>query len=64
MDPGFFHGAINSKSYVKLILSPFFDQLTADEKWYGHFMQDNAIAHTANNSMDALAYVFTKWVLS
>jgi hypothetical protein len=32
--------------------------LTEDEKTYGHFMQDSATAHTANNSMNAIAEVF------
>jgi hypothetical protein len=46
-----------------LILSPFFGQLT-DEKLHGHFMQDNATAHTANNSMIALDDVFGEQVIS
>jgi hypothetical protein len=29
---------------MRLILSPFFDQLTDEEKLKGHFMQDNATA--------------------
>jgi hypothetical protein len=37
-----------------LILSPFFDQLTDDEKSYEHFMQNNAAAQTAKNSIDAI----------
>jgi hypothetical protein len=45
---------------VRLILSPFFNQLTDEEKSYGHFMQDNATAHTANNSVVALDEVFGK----
>jgi hypothetical protein len=44
---------------VRLILSPFFGQLT-DEKLYGHFMQDNVTVHTAKNSMVALDEVFGK----
>jgi hypothetical protein len=32
--------------------------LTEDEKSYGHFMQEIATAHTANNSMNALAEAF------
>jgi hypothetical protein len=54
-----FHETINSKHYVRLILSPFFDELT-DEKLYGHFMQDNATAHTVNSSTVALDEVFGK----
>jgi hypothetical protein len=62
--PVFFHETINSERYVRLILSPFFDQLTDEEKSYGHFMQDNATAHTANNSMVALDEVFGERVIS
>jgi hypothetical protein len=32
-------------------LTPFFRELTEEEKTYGYFMQDNATAHTANHSM-------------
>jgi hypothetical protein len=39
---------------VRLILLPFFNQLIDDEKSYGHFMQDNAMAHTEKYSVDAL----------
>jgi hypothetical protein len=60
----FFHETINFKRYVRLILSPFFDQLTDEEKSYGHFMQDNATAHTANNYMVALDEVFGERVIS
>jgi thiamine phosphate synthase YjbQ (UPF0047 family) len=56
----FFHETINSKHYVTLVLSPFFDQLTDEEKSYRHFMQDNATAHTANNTMVALDEVFSE----
>jgi hypothetical protein len=45
------------------ILSSFFGQLTTEVKSYGHFMQDNATAHTANHSMDASEKVFGEWVL-
>jgi hypothetical protein len=41
-----------------LIQATFFDQLTEDKKLYQHFMQDNAIAHRVNKSMNALAEVF------
>jgi hypothetical protein len=48
--------------YIRLILSPFFSQLT-DEKTYGHFMEDNAAAHTVDNSVVALDKVFSKRVM-
>jgi hypothetical protein len=50
----------HSKHYVTFILSLFFNQ----EKLYGHFMQHNAVAHTANISMDTLDEVFTKQFIS
>jgi hypothetical protein len=53
-----FRETISSECYVRLILSPFFGQLTDEKKLYGHFMQDNATAQTANNSMVALDEVF------
>jgi hypothetical protein len=49
-----FHNIINSESYVREIPSPFFDQLTDDEESHRHFMQDNAMAHNAINSITAL----------
>jgi hypothetical protein len=39
---------------VRWTLSLFFDQLTDDEKLYGHFIQDIATARTATNSVAAL----------
>lgn len=44
----------NQFRYVGLNLSLFFEQLTSEEKTYGNFMQDNATAHIAKNSMLAL----------
>jgi hypothetical protein len=63
IQPMTFHETINSKCYVRLILSLFFSQLT-DEKSYGYFMQDNATAHTVNNSMVTLDEVFSEQVIS
>jgi hypothetical protein len=34
---------------VRLILIPFFNQLTVEEKGYWHFMQDSSTIHTANS---------------
>jgi hypothetical protein len=63
VEPVSFHETVNSDRYVRLILSPLFGQLT-DEKSYGHFMQDNATAHTANNSVVALHEAFGERVRS
>jgi hypothetical protein len=60
----FFHETVNSQRYVGLILSPFFGQLTDEEKSYGHFMQDNATAHSANKSIIALDEVFGERIIS
>jgi hypothetical protein len=56
----YFHETLNFERCARLIISPFLDQLTDEEKFYGHFMQDNATVHTAKNSMDALSEVFGK----
>lgn len=55
-----FHEIINSKCYVRLILSPFFNQLTDKEKLYGNFMLDYATAHISNKSVVASDEVFGK----
>jgi hypothetical protein len=57
LSPCLFHETVNSERYVRLILSPFFSQMT-DEKLYGHFMKDNATARTVKNSVVALDGVF------
>jgi hypothetical protein len=49
---------------MRLVLSPFFDQVTDDEKLYWNFMQNNAMACTANNSMDSLGEFFSERVIS
>jgi hypothetical protein len=35
-------------------------QLIDEEQLYGQFMQDNTVAHTANNSFDVLGEVIGK----
>lgn len=40
-----FYKIINSKLYIRLVLTLFSDR--AKKKSYGHFMQDNAIAHNS-----------------
>jgi hypothetical protein len=59
-----FQGTVNSERDVRLILSSFFEQMTDKEKSHGHFMQDNATPHTANNSMDESDEVFREQVIS
>jgi hypothetical protein len=48
IQPSSFHETVNSQRYVRLILSPFFGQLTDEEKSHG---QDNATVHIVNNFM-------------
>jgi hypothetical protein len=55
---------VNSDRYVNDILNPFFNQLTAEERQYGYFQQDNATAHTANASMVAIREVFEDRITS
>jgi hypothetical protein len=62
--PIFFHETVNSDRYVNNILNPFFNQLTAEERQYGYFQQDNAIAHAANASMVAIREVFEDRIIS
>jgi hypothetical protein len=63
--PIFFHETVNSDRYVNDILNPFFNQLTAEERQYGYFQQDNATtAHTANAAMVAIREVFDDRIIS
>jgi hypothetical protein len=50
----FFDETVNSKIYVGLILSPFFDQMASKEKSLRNFMHDNGTGQTVNNYMNAL----------
>jgi hypothetical protein len=62
--PVFFQETINSELYVKLILTPFFRELTEEEKTNGYFMQDNTTAHSANHSMNEINQLFGDRVVS
>jgi hypothetical protein len=55
---------VNSDRYVNDILNPFFNQLTAEERQYGYFQQDNSTAHTVNASMVAIREVFEDRIIS
>lgn len=46
------------------ILTPFFCELTEEDKMYCYFMQDSAMAHTANFLMTVLKVVFGKQFIS
>lgn len=58
----FFHRTIYSERYVRVSL--FFSQLDDEEKLYGNFMKGNTMAHTVNNSVDALDEVFDEQIIS
>jgi len=60
----FYAAAVNSERYMRHILHPFIRQLTDEGKFYGHFQQDSAIAHTVDNSMQTLNKVCLKRVMS
>jgi hypothetical protein len=49
---------VNSDRNVNDILNPFFNQLTAEERQYGYFQQDNATAQSAYATMVAIWEVF------
>jgi hypothetical protein len=49
---------MKSDCYVNDIPNPFISQLTAEERQYGYFQQDNATAHTTNATMVAIQEVF------
>jgi hypothetical protein len=46
------------------ILSPFFAELTEEERLFGVFQLDSATAHTANVSLEALRKVFGDHIIS
>jgi hypothetical protein len=50
----YFPTKLNSDRYDNDVLNPFFNQLTAEERQYGYFQQDNATGHTANSAMVAI----------
>lgn len=62
--PIFFRETINADRYIDLILRPFFQELTEEERSNGYFMQDNATAHTANRSMEVIREVFEDRVVN
>ena len=62
--PIFYQETINCEQYVGLILQPFFAELTDEEKDYAYFIQNNATAHTANDTMLELTNIFGDCILS
>jgi hypothetical protein len=47
-----------------MILRPFFQELTEEERLYGWFQQDSATAHTAHHSKQVIREVFGERVIS
>jgi hypothetical protein len=54
---------VNSGRYVKDILNPFFNQLTAEERQNAYFQQDNATAHTGTANAE-IREVFEDRIIS
>ena len=57
--PIFFEETINSTQYISHILEPFFLELTFEERQTGWFQQDDATAHKARVSIQAVQQVFS-----
>ena len=55
---------VNSNHCIVLTQTPFFKEMIKDEKIYGCFMQDSAMAHTVNYLLTAFELVFRKWLIS
>ena len=62
--PIFLEKTVNAQRYTQFMLHPFFNELSEDKKLYSYFMQDNATAHTAHESMTAIQHVFDDRVIS
>jgi truncated hemoglobin YjbI len=61
--PIFYAKTINSDTFVRLVVTEFFTQLTEEEELYSWFQQDSATAHTANNILAALIGVFSDRII-
>jgi hypothetical protein len=59
-----FYVETNSDTYVRLILTQFFAELTEEEQSYMRFQQDSATVHTTDNSLTALEGVFGDRIIS
>ena len=55
---------VSNEQYTSHILEPLYDELTYTERLTGCFQQDNATAHTANESMTELRHVFCCRIIS
>jgi hypothetical protein len=53
----FYDDTVNAARYMNNILSPFFAELTEEERLYSVFQQDSATAYTACISLEALRMV-------
>jgi hypothetical protein len=62
--PIFYNNTVNATRYVNNILSPFFAELTEEERLYGISQQDSATAHTAYISLETLREVFSDCIIS
>jgi hypothetical protein len=60
----FYDETVNAVGYENNILSPFFTELTDEERLYGVVQQDSATAHTAHVSLEALQEAFDDHLIS
>lgn len=60
----FFNEIINADRYCSIILTPFLNDLRADEQRDAFFQQDGATPHTARQSMTMLHQVFGERLIS
>jgi hypothetical protein len=58
--PIFYNNTVNAARYMNNNLSPFFAELTEEERLYGVFQQDSATAHI---NLEALRKVFSGHVI-
>jgi hypothetical protein len=60
--PVVFDRTLNSESYLRLLLSPFFDYLHGEENPLRNFVQDIATGQYVNSFVDASEEVWSKIV--
>jgi hypothetical protein len=60
----FYSDTVYAARYVNNILSPFFTELTEEDRLYGVFQQDSATAHMAYLSLEALQEIIGDCIIS
>jgi hypothetical protein len=62
--PILYDDTFNAARYVNNILSPFFAELTEEERLYGVFQQNSGTARMAHMSLESLRKVFGYHIIS